>query len=129
MLVYADASALVKLIVEETESAALRLYLGADATLTSSRVSVVELSRAIRRNRLAMLVDPEPLLASVGLIELEATVSRRAGEAPPASLRSLDAIHLASALALHAQLDAFVTYDLRLAEAARTCQLPVVSPA
>lgn len=47
----------------------------------------------------------------------------------PSSLRTLDAIHLATALGLGAELDAFVTYDNRLAEAARSLGLPVVSPA
>jgi uncharacterized protein len=129
VLVYVDASALVKLLVEETESAALRLYLSADATVITSRLSAVEVRRAIARTTYATLLDPEPLLASVGYVELDSTVSRVAGELPPPVLGSLDAIHLASALALNSQLDAFVTYDSRLAEAARSHGLPAASPA
>lgn len=56
-------------------------------------------------------------------------IARAAGDLAPFSLRTLDAIHLASALARGPELDAFLTYDDRLAEAARSLGLPVVRPA
>lgn len=62
------------------------------------------------------------------LIELDAATARFAGELEPAALRSLDAIHLASALAVADELEAFITYDSRLADAARNAGLTVVTP-
>jgi uncharacterized protein len=70
----------------------------------------------------------EAVLAGIELIELDDPIARAAGEMHPASLRSLDAIHLASALALGDELAAFVTYDARLADAARSAGLPVIAP-
>jgi predicted nucleic acid-binding protein len=69
------------------------------------------------------------LIATVELLELDGEVARRAGELTPATLRSLDAIHLASALVIAPEVDAVVAYDTRLAAAARAAGLAVVAPA
>ena len=69
------------------------------------------------------------MLASIDVIELDQRVSDRAVSVGPIVLRALDAIHLATALELGESLQAFVTYDDRLAEAARTVGLPVARPA
>jgi predicted nucleic acid-binding protein len=127
---YLDASALVKLIVAEPESGALRRYLGERPRIISSRIAEVELRRAVARQDEIDAGDRvSSLIATVELLELDAEVARRAGELNPATLRTLDAIHLASALAIAPELDAVVAYDTRLAVAARAAGLAVVAPA
>ena len=127
-LTYADASALVKLVVEEPESRAMNRWFVESTRVTTSRLGLIEMLRAsARRDH-----DPghrEQLVRDVEVIELSPTISVAAASLQPAILRTLDAIHVASALALGAELDAFVTYDDRLAEAARAIGLPVVRPA
>lgn len=127
---YLDASALVKLIVAEPESGALRRYLGERPRIISSRIAEVELRRAVARQDEIDAGDRvSSLIATVELLELNAEVARRAGELNPATLRSLDAIHLASALVIAPEVDAVVAYDTRLAAAARAAGLAVVAPA
>lgn len=127
--VYLDASALLKLVVEEPESWALSDYLG-DRGSFSSDLCMVELPRAIRRMGLGTgpLGLAAPVLDRVELLRLDDNVLTRASEMSPPSLRSLDAIHLASALAIGRELDAMVTYDRRLASAAEEAGLRVESP-
>lgn len=128
--VYLDASALVKLVVTEAESRALRAYLATTNRRLSSRIAEVEVSRAIRR-----VVQPgdeaqvSAVLSGLHLIELDARISAVAASVTPPTLRSLDAIHLASALVLREEVDALLTYDARLADAARAVGLEVVAPA
>jgi predicted nucleic acid-binding protein len=127
---YLDASALVKLIVAEPESGALRRYLGERPRIISSRIVEVELRRAVARQDEIDAGDRvSSLIATVELLELDGEVARRAGELTPATLRSLDAIHLASALVIAPEVDAVVAYDTRLAAAARAAGLAVVAPA
>jgi predicted nucleic acid-binding protein len=124
---YVDASALVKLVVDEAESPALlRWYVEAERLVTS-RVGVVETVRASSRR------DHDParrnrVLTDIEVYELDDSIANAADVLPPPLLRTLDAIHLATAMALMPDLDAFVTYDDRLAEAARAIGLPVVQP-
>ena len=129
MLVYADSSALVKLIVEEMESEAARVYLRGDVTVVVSRVGLIEASRAVRRSETLTPAPWDELVTSITIRELDASISDRAALLEPALLRTLDAVHLATALELRTELDAFITYDARLADAARAHRLPVVSPA
>jgi predicted nucleic acid-binding protein len=68
------------------------------------------------------------ILGSIGVVELDEDIARVAAAMGPATLRTLDALHLATAAALASDLDAFVTYDDRLAEAARAIGLPVLRP-
>jgi predicted nucleic acid-binding protein len=127
---YLDASALVKLIVAEPESGALRRYLGERPRIISSRIAEVELRCAVARQDEIDAGDRvSSLIATVELLELDGEVARRAGELTPATLRSLDAIHLASALVIAPEVDAVVAYDTRLAAAARAAGLAVVAPA
>ena len=127
---YVDASALAKLVMEESGSAAMvQWFVEAECVLTS-RLGVIETHRAVARQDAGL--DParvDRVLRSIEVFELDAGIARHAASVGPASLRTLDAIHLATALALGAELDAFVTYDDRLAEAARAVGLPVVRPA
>jgi predicted nucleic acid-binding protein len=125
-----DASALVKLVITEDESGALREYIGEGATLISSRVGEVELRRVTgRQAERPADAAVDAVLRATSFMELDPLIAGSAGRIGPTTLRSLDAIHLASALALRDELDAFVTYDLRLADAARGAGLRVVSPA
>ncbi len=127
---YADASALVKLVLREPESDALRHYLMALPDPATSRIAFVELYRAMGRHAGEPEVDA---MAGVWdrtvFIELDASVAESAARIGPPALGSLDAVHLASALALADDLESFVTYDARLADAARMAGLPVVAPA
>lgn len=127
---YLDASALVKLVLEERETQALRTFLAArDTPQVTSLIAAVEVSRAAMRSP---DVDPlllQRVLGAVSYLRFDDSMAQRAADIQPTSLRTLDAIHLASALALAPDLEAFVTYDARMAEAARVHGLPVVAPA
>jgi len=127
-LAYADASALVKLVVEEAESAIVfRWYVEVDRVVTS-RIGVIETARASSR-REHDAAYRQRVLDGVEIVELDVAIARAAETLGPPALRTLDAIHLATALMLGAELDAFVTYDDRMADAARAVGLPVVRPA
>lgn len=126
-LTYVDSSAFTKLITEEPEGEALRAALR-DRTLTASVLLEVEVVRAAGRYRPDAVARAQELLSAVSLIELDQTIRSRASILHPPSIRSLDAIHLASALALADELDAFITYDARLADAARAHRLDVLTP-
>lgn len=125
---YLDASALVKLIVQEAESESLRAYVSSLPAVVTSRISVVEVTRAVARSLGTVPDSVATVFSDVALREVDARIAERAAALTPASIRSLDAIHLASALELGAELVAFVTYDGRLAEAAAAAGLPVVAP-
>lgn len=133
-LVYTDASALVKLLREEPESAPLRTFIS-DADLLCSELALVEVPRAIRR---AVASDPrlplEVLLSRAGelfdalaLLPLDRDLLSAAGAISEPALRSLDAIHVIAAVQL-SPLDAFVTYDERQAAAARLAGLRTMAP-
>ncbi len=125
---YADASALVKLLLQESGSDELRQYLSLDRELITSRVATVEVRRAIARSTTPDDAALAELWHRIGLMELDAEVAEAASQALPANLCSLDAIHLASALALRGDVGSVVTYDRRLAEAVRAAGMDVVSP-
>jgi len=125
---YIDASALTKLVLAEPDSVAMRRWYVERERVLCSRIGIVETRRAVVRHE----HDPmhlDAIMASVEIIELDRSIARSAAIIPPIGLKTLDAIHLASALAIADEVDAFVTYDLRLAEAARAAGLPVVRPA
>jgi predicted nucleic acid-binding protein len=131
--VYLDASAIVKIAAEEPESVALRGWLRERSRLLTSRISTVEVARAIGRKEEGSVARgraaAREAFTSVALTELDAGIANRAAELGPATLRALDAIHLATALAIGDELTAFVTYDNRLADAAREAGLEVIAPA
>ncbi len=128
-LAYLDASALVKLIIDEQETSALHSdILGRDG-LVASRLSLLEAPRAIaRRPAAARIASMEEITAALVVIEMDASMVDAAASIEPPSLRSLDAIHLASALTLAPQSPQVITYDERLADAARAHGLTVVQP-
>ena len=115
-LVYLDSSAIVKLVVREAESRALRTALVARRQRATSEIAIVELRRA------------QAVLAGLHLVRLDAEILNLAGEIEPAELRSLDAIHLASALALGSAIDVFIAYDRSLTKAAAANGLQTLSP-
>lgn len=128
-LAYLDASALVKLIVQEAETPALQADVVQRDGLVASRLSLLEAQRAVARRPDATRVSTLAELAeALVLIEMDQGVAEAAAAMPPPSLRSLDAIHLASALAAGESSLDIITYDQRLADAARANGLAVVQP-
>jgi predicted nucleic acid-binding protein len=129
---YLDASALVKLATRETESDALRRELTGYSDRLTSRLATVEVPRALARRGPETAAsandDVAQALEAVTVIEIDEELASVAAGLEPGTLRSLDAIHLASALALGEELEAFVTYDTRLGKAARAAGLNVVMP-
>jgi uncharacterized protein len=130
-MIYLDSAAVVKLVHAESESQALRdwLYERADSGWTSSVLVEIESSRALARYAPAAVVRLHPVLDLIDMVDLDASVRILAQTVKPATVRSLDAIHLATALRIRSRLTSFVTYDKRLADAAREAGLPVDAPA
>jgi len=129
-LLYLDSSALVKLVLPERETTALMLLLRSEPHPVTSEIAMVEVPRAARRasSDERVWLRAEEVLAAVSLVPLRAELLRQAARLTPAELRSLDAIHLASALSLSPDLVGVVAYDERLASAARSAGLKVLSP-
>ena len=128
-MVYLDSSALVKLVVTEPETAALRRYLRAHPERVSSALARVEVCRALRRTGAteATLRRADQILGRIALVAMDDPLLRAAAALSPSGLRSLDAVHLATALSLDG-LDAVVTYDRRLDAAAAQTGLVVAAP-
>jgi uncharacterized protein len=133
-VIYLDSAALVKLVRVEQESAALVGWLNArsDERLVASALVEVEVPRALRRSQPGVLGAVAATLARIDRIGIDAAIRATAAAYVDPYLRSLDAIHLATADELIASgktVSAFVTYDTRLAEAARGAGLTVTAPA
>ncbi|PYN58344.1 MAG: VapC toxin family PIN domain ribonuclease [Candidatus Rokuibacteriota bacterium] len=128
--VYLDASALVKLVVREPESVALMEFLREHPDRVSSALALAEVPRALRRARFgaAERRRAREVLARVALVDIDRRALAAAAAIEPPTVRTLDAIHLATALALREDLAALVTYDRRLAVAAERADLPVQAP-
>jgi uncharacterized protein len=133
-VIYLDTAALVKLVRIETESAALVEWLNArpGQPLVASALVEVELPRALRRSQPGALGAVAGALARLHRIEINPAIRAAAGAYDDPGIRSLDAIHVATAevlVASGASLIAFVTYDKRLGIAAQELDLPVTAPA
>lgn len=122
-----DSSAIVKLAVREPESAALRRYLRRRRPLVSSALAQTEVLRALPSGEAAM-VSGRRVLSGLDLVRINDRVLSSAGALLPIELRSLDAIHLATAEQLATDLGVIVTYDDQMAGAARQRGLRVASP-
>lgn len=94
----------------------------------SSELAKVEVIRACRRTNAAVLPEARGLLAGLDLIPLTGDVIDEAADLSETALRSLDTIHLASALSIRADLSAFVAYDNRLCDAASAAGLECLQP-
>jgi uncharacterized protein len=129
-LYYADTSAVIKLLVEETHSKAFAAFYDAhpDAEWVSSALLRVEVTRAVARVRPVLLPDARDLLLAFSYIAIDDDIIEAAMNEPERMLRSLDAIHLATARLLGPDLDALATYDDRLTAAAKDAGLDTVSP-
>ena len=127
--VYLDSSAFVKLVVEEPESAAVRTFLAARGSRrVSSALLRTESLRAVRHLGPDALATVREGLRRVDLIGIDDRILDAAGTLEPQVLRTLDAIHLASAMAVGDDLDVIVTYDERMVAAARLLGLVTVTP-
>lgn len=120
----------MKLVVPETESEALRRFLTNESSFSwvSSALLTVESRRNVRRHGPLYTVRLEALLETVTQFAIDETIITSASLIPGDTLRSLDAIHLATALLIRGELETFVTYDKHLAAAAEQHGLNVVSP-
>ncbi len=124
-----DTSALVKLVVAEPETPALIRWLGdADRRPVACDLVRTELLRAVRRTDPDLSVRARAVLNLVTTVEVGTSVFEQAGRLDSPTVRSLDAIHLASALSFSDELEALVTYDNRLADAARANGVETVAP-
>jgi predicted nucleic acid-binding protein len=130
MVHYLDTSALVKLVVAEPETRALRAWLReeTDRTLVACDVARTELVRAVRRTAPDRVVQARAVLDSVTLTSVTTALFEEAGRLDPTGMRSLDALHLAAALDLGDDLVSLVTYDDRLARAAQANGITVTTP-
>jgi predicted nucleic acid-binding protein len=129
-MIYLDSAAVVKLVHAESETAALRawLYERADIGWTSSVLVEVESFRALARYTPQVVTRLPAVLDQIELIDMTPRIRALAQTIEPMTVRSLDAIHLATALHQRSALTTFVTYDKRLLGAARTADLPVSAP-
>jgi uncharacterized protein len=133
-LFYADASALVKLVRREAETEALSTYL-AGADIITSELALTEVPRAVHRAAAsdpalpldALLARADEVLQALALLPLDRGLLLAAGALAEPRLRALDAIHIASAVAV-LPIDAFVTYDDRQGATARLAGLRTVAP-
>ncbi len=129
-LLYLDSSAILKVAVPEPESKALFKLLGDWPLRVSSELARTEVLRALRR---AGATAPQfrrgqKALDRIGLMPIDTRILHEAALLKPVSLRSLDAIHLATALSLGSGMAALVTYDTRLSAAAAEARLAVWAP-
>jgi uncharacterized protein len=130
-MIYLDSAAIVKLAHAEAESPALRDWLDkrSDLGWASSVLAEVECFRALARHSPAAVARLHPVLDLIDLVDLDAGIRTLAQTIAPATVRSLDAIHVATALRIGRQLTSFVTDDKRLADTTRTAGLAVDMPA
>ena len=124
-----DSSALVKLIVSEQHSKSLRSWVdGCKQDLFISELARTEVSRAIARVDLNLNKQFNAIIARFGVIRVSTQVLTIAATLSPTTLRTLDAIHLASCVILGDDLTGFVTYDNAQASAASVNSIEVITP-
>ena len=127
-VLYVDSSALVKLVISEAESEALAEHVSDDAVLATSRIAIVEVPRAasVANPSAEARTEAQRVVESCLLVDVTDRLLRRAARHTSATVRTLDAIHLASAE--HVEPDEMIVYDRRLREAAVHIGLPVAHP-
>ena len=125
------ASAIVKLVIAEAETGALRSYVAERTNRFTSQIARIEVGRAVGRALgpgAADMATVDDVMDRIFCVRVDDQIVAAALRAVPTSLRTLVAIHLVSALVIGDELEAFVGYDTRLIEAARMVGLPVVAP-
>jgi predicted nucleic acid-binding protein len=127
-LIYLDTSAALKLVRQEAESAAVSAFVGDRTDLVSSTLLAVEARRATLRNDPAALPRVDVFLSRIDMIGISDAIIESAGRLPDVMLRSLDAIHLATALLVREELGVLLAYDTRLRTAAAAHGLPTAAP-
>lgn len=129
-MIYLDSSALMKLVRQEAETTALFEWLDRrpGQPVVTSELGRVEVLRATRRIGVQVLAEARAVLGDVDMVPLDRAVQDLACDIGDPRLRTLDALHLASALLLGAGLTAFIAYDRRLADAAQAAGLSVSTP-
>lgn len=126
---YVDSSALVKLVIEEPESATLRRTLRRRSRLVASALVCTEVVRAVLPHGEAAVARAHVVLSILDRVRVTDQVLRQAGTLLPPELRSLDAIHLATVLHLRHDVSSLITYDERMAAAARVLKVRTTAPA
>ncbi|MBV9445035.1 MAG: type II toxin-antitoxin system VapC family toxin [Streptosporangiaceae bacterium] len=129
-MIYLDSAAVVKLVHAEPESQALRDWLDerAETGWVSSVLVEMESFRALARHAPVAVARLHPVLDQIELIDLSPRIRILAQTVQPVTVRSLDAIHLGTALHARPMLTSFVTYDKRLLDAAVAAGLPALAP-
>jgi len=125
---YLDSSALVKLVIDEPESGALRRHLRRRRPLVSSALTRTEVIRALLLEGDEGIARGRAVLGRVELLRVNDRVLNAAGVLLPSDMRSLDAIHLATAKQLGQDLGQIVTYDEKMLDSARQLGFKVASP-
>ena len=126
---YVESSAMTKLVLDEHESASLRNALGEHEHIVASDLTTLEVMRAAARVRGDEgMAQARAALVPVGNLPIDRSIIAVASRLEPRSLRSLDAIHVATALTLSPDDVTFYSYDARTIEAARSAGLSVASP-
>ncbi len=128
-MIYIDTSALLRLVFPDDTTPALEGFLRTGPGLVSSTLLTIEARRSTLRRAPQRLPRVDVLLGEVETVGVTQSVVESAGRLPDPVLRSLDAIHLATALLIREDLDALLTYDDRLAVAARSHGIEVAAPA
>ncbi|HEX7668821.1 MAG TPA: type II toxin-antitoxin system VapC family toxin [Polyangiaceae bacterium] len=128
MALYLDSSAIVKLVVAEPESAALVRFLRAHPERVSSALSRVEVLRAVRLQGAPAANRARKVLGRIRMLRVDDDVLEAAATLDPRVLRSLDAIHVASARMLGGELSYVVTYDRHMSAAVDALGLPLSAP-
>lgn len=128
-MVFLDSSALVKLVIREPETPALRRYLAPRPERIACQLVRTEVPRAVRHFGPGALARARSVLQRIQIVRLDDDLLDAAAIIDPAVVRSLDAIHLATAQLLARELEAVVTYDSRMRTAAARLGLMVAAPA
>ena len=127
--VYLDTSALVKLLIHEPESDALIRFIDeSQSQMVTSLIARVELTRAVSRVDDTLDSDISNLLSKQVLLPLTHSIMLRAAYLQPFGIRSLDAIHLATAIEIHPYLASLLSYDNRMVDGARSFGLVAEAP-
>lgn len=129
-MIYLDSSALMKLVRQEDETAALREWLSVrpEQPVVTSELGRVEVLRAARRVGGQVSTEARAVVGDLDLVPLDRAVQDLACDIANPLVRTLDALHLASAVLLSEELTAFIAYDHRLATAAQAAGLVVATP-